>query len=75
VALGVISALKTALYPFLPFSSQKLHRMMGFGGTIESDGWKLMLPTGGQKLGEPEPLFTKLDENLVDEETARLGQA
>jgi len=75
VALGVISALKTALYPFIPFSSQKLHGMMGFGGTIESDGWKLMLPTGGQKLGEPEPLFTKLDEELVEEETARLGQA
>jgi methionyl-tRNA synthetase len=75
VALGVISALKTALYPFLPFSSRKLHQMMGFGGTIESDGWKLMLPTGGQKLGEPEPLFTKLDEELVEEETARLGQS
>jgi len=74
VALGVISALKTALYPFLPFSSQKLHQMMGFGGTIESDGWKLMLPTGGQKLGEPEPLFTKLEEKLVEEETARLGR-
>jgi methionyl-tRNA synthetase len=74
VALGVISALKTALYPFLPFSSRKLHQMMGFGGTIESDGWKLMLPTGGQKLGEPEPLFTKLEEKLVEEETARLGR-
>jgi len=75
VALGVISALKTALYPFLPFSSQKLHGMMGFGGAIESDGWKLMLPTGGQKLGEPAPLFIKLDEELVNEETARLGRA
>ncbi|HUT96734.1 MAG TPA: methionine--tRNA ligase [Dehalococcoidales bacterium] len=74
VALGVIEALKTALCPFLPFSSQKLHKMMGFDGSIESDGWKLRLPKGGQKLGEPEPLFVKLDEELVEEETARLGQ-
>jgi len=74
VALGVIAALKTALCPFLPFSSQKLHKMMGFDGSIESDGWKLRLPKGGQKLGEPEPLFVKLDEELVEEETARLGQ-
>jgi len=74
VALGVISALKTALYPFLPFSSQKLHGLLGFEGTIEDEGWKLRLPTGGQKLGEPEPLFTKLDDKLIDEETARLGQ-
>ncbi|MBA7638796.1 Methionine--tRNA ligase [subsurface metagenome] len=74
VALGVISALKTALYPFLPFSSQKLHGLLGFEGTIEDEGWKLRLPTGGQKLGEPEPLFAKLDDKLIDEETARLGQ-
>jgi methionyl-tRNA synthetase len=72
VALGVISALKTALYPFLPFSSQKLHAMLGFDG--DEDGWKLKLPTGGQKLGDIEPLFVKLDEKLVDEETARLGK-
>jgi methionyl-tRNA synthetase len=74
VALGVISALKVVLYPFLPFSSQKLHQMMGFDGTIEDDGWKLRLPTGRQKLGEPEPLFVKLDEKLIEEETARLGR-
>ena len=72
VALGVISALKTALYPFLPFSSQKLHQMLGFDG--DEDGWKLRLPKAGQKLGKIEPLFTKLDEKLVDEETARLGK-
>lgn len=74
VALGVISALKVALYPFLPFSSQKLHQMMGFGGSVEGDGWKLRMPAGGQKLGEPAPLFAKLDEKLIEEETARLGQ-
>jgi methionyl-tRNA synthetase len=72
VALGVISALKTALYPFLPFSSQKLHQMLGFDG--DEDGWKLKLPKAGQKLGKVEPLFVKLDEKLVDEETARLGK-
>jgi methionyl-tRNA synthetase len=72
VALGVISALKTALYPFLPFSSQKLNQMLGFKGV--EDGWKLKLPKAGQRLGEIEPLFTKLDEKLVDEETARLGK-
>jgi len=74
VALGVISALKTVLYPFLPFSSQKLHQMMGFEGSVEGDGWKLRMPAGGQKLVEPAPLFAKLDEKLIEEETARLGQ-
>jgi methionyl-tRNA synthetase len=75
VALGVISTLKVALYPFIPFSSQKLHEYLGFEGRVQDYGWKLNLPAPGQKLVEPKPLFTKLDEKLVDEETARLGQA
>jgi methionyl-tRNA synthetase len=74
-AIVVISALRTALYPFLPFSSQKLHELLGFDGGVESDGWQLRVPPPGQKLLTPQPLFTKLDEKLVEEETSRLGQA
>jgi methionyl-tRNA synthetase len=74
-AIGVISDLKTMLYPFLPFSSQKLHEYLGFKGRVEEYGWQRRLPEPGQKLPSPQPLFTKLDEKLVDEETSRLGQA
>jgi len=73
-ALGVISQLKTMLYPFLPFSSQKLHEYLGFDGDIEEYGWKWQDLPPGQELKEPKPLFTKLDEKLVEEETSRLGQ-
>ncbi len=72
-ALSAISCLKTVLYPFLPFSSQKLHEFLGFTGRVEADGWQLHLPPPGQKLLEPQPLFTKLDEKLVEEENSRLG--
>ena len=74
VALYVISCLKTVLYPFLPFSSQKVHEYLGFEGKVEDYGWKPTVPPPGQKLLPPEPLFTKLDEGLVEEETGRLGQ-
>jgi methionyl-tRNA synthetase len=74
VALNVISQLRTMLYPFLPFSSQKLHGYLGFEGKVEDYGWSWQDLPAGQKLGEPEPLFTKLDDELVEEETARLGQ-
>jgi len=73
VALAVISGLRTALYPFLPFSSQKLHKLLGFEGSVEEDGWQLHMPPPGQKLLPPEPLFTKLDEELIAKETGRLG--
>jgi len=69
----VLSALKTVLSPFLPFSSQKLHNLLGFDGKIEAAGWELQLPLAGQKLPTPQPLFDKLDESIVAEETDRLG--
>jgi len=74
VAISVLSCLKTALYPFLPFSSQKLHEFLGLEGNVGDGGWQLILPTPGQKLLPPQPLFSKLDEKLVEEETKRLGQ-
>ncbi|MFC1901497.1 methionine--tRNA ligase [Chloroflexota bacterium] len=73
VALYAISCLKTAFYPFLPFSSQKVHEYLGFDGKVEDYGWQPHPPKPGQKLLEPKPLFTKLDESIIAEETARIG--
>ena len=73
VAISVISCLRTALYPFLPFSSQKLHEYLGFEGRVEDDGWQPVWPSPGQKLLPPEPLFSKLDEGLIEGEVGRLG--
>ncbi len=38
VAICVISYLRTMLYPFLPFTSQKLHEYLGFPGRVEVVG-------------------------------------
>ena len=71
--LCVLSVLSTALYPFLPFSSQKLHSSLGFSGSVLERGWKAVRPESGQVLGEIQPLFVKLDEAIIEEEEARLG--
>ena len=75
VALCALSGLKTMLYPFLPFSSQKLHKLLGFEGDVKAAGWKISLPVPGQRLPSPEPLFVKLEERIIEEESSRLGQA
>lgn len=74
-AIGAISALKTMLYPFLPFTSQKLHNFLGFEGDVSGDGWDLQLPAAGSKLPQPQALFVKLEDKIVGEEMARLGSA
>lgn len=74
VALTIINCLKTAMYPFLPFSSEKLHHMLGFTDSIESFGWAWD-PRGiapGQELADLEPLFLKLDEAVIEKETNRI---
>lgn len=100
VALRCIDNLKTMMTPFLPFTSQRLHEMLGYEGYIagplefreytESDGsvhrgltgdysnwrgrWQPSALPAGQALREPQPLFKKLDEQVVAEELARMEQ-
>lgn len=73
VAIAVISALKTLMYPFIPFSSQKLHGYLGLPGRAEDCGWTMVMPEPGTKLNQPQVLFTKLDDCIVDEEMRRMG--
>ena len=72
-AIAAISGLKTALYPFLPFTCQKLHGYLGNEGPVQAGGWRLVMPAGGRPLAEAEPLFKKLDPEIVEEEEAKLG--
>ncbi|MBM4444225.1 MAG: methionine--tRNA ligase [Chloroflexi bacterium] len=72
-SFSAISCLKTVLAPFLPFSSQKLHAMLGGQGEVTAEGWGLHAVQPGQRLGAAETLFTKLDEAVVAAESSRLG--
>ena len=98
VALRCIDNLKLLLLPFLPFSCQKLHLMLGHEGviapmpvkvTVAADGdphpvltgdyatpgvsWMTTHLAPGQQLGEPAPLFRKLDPELAQVELARMA--
>jgi methionyl-tRNA synthetase len=61
VALCAINALKTAFYPFLPFSSRRVHEDLGLAGTIEDAGWSAERLVPGTQLRRPEPLFKKIE--------------
>ncbi len=59
-SLALINGCKVAFYPFLPFSSQQLHRYLGFDGEAAS-GWAFEPVPAGQRLQQPQPLFKKLE--------------
>ncbi|HEV8638505.1 MAG TPA: methionine--tRNA ligase [Chloroflexota bacterium] len=60
-ALAALEALKLLLAPFLPFSSARLHDLLGHGDRLEEQGWRLRQPLVGTRLPPPEPLFRKLE--------------
>ncbi len=71
--LCTISGLRVATSPFLPFSAQRLHELLGFDGSVEQGGWRLDRPRPGTQLPPPEPLFAKLDDAVVEKQTVEMG--
>ena len=71
-ALSVIATLRTVFYPFIPFSSDKMHNLLGFDGAPATDGWQRRIVEPGSPLSKPYPLFKKLEPEIVEEEKARL---
>jgi methionyl-tRNA synthetase len=85
VALQVSAALAIVCEPFLPFSAKKLRDMLGIEGIRSSEradvtdtrpGWYAAakpLLKAGQKLGEPQILFSKLEDSLIEDQLAKLN--
>ncbi len=73
VALCAIAALDVVLYPFLPFSAQRLHELLGRAGRVEDEPWQAAWPVPGTGLPKPTPLVTKLDDSVVEEMAGKLG--
>ena len=76
-AIAVINCLKVALAPFLPFTSQRVHQFLGCAGSVESEQWDfdriLAGVKPGQTLQRPENLYIKLEPQVAEEESQRLG--
>ncbi len=72
VALQICASISIAFEPFLPFMSAKLLKMLG-GDKITWDmiGCNDLIPAGA-KIGEPELLFEKIEDEVVEAQVKRL---
>lgn len=70
-AIQVIESLRRLFWPILPFSSQELGAFYG-EPEIPAE-WKPGQIPAGRPIGGVEPLFAKIDDELVEEENARIG--
>jgi methionyl-tRNA synthetase len=63
VALNAIAGIAVALGPYLPFTSPKVFAMLGIP---EEPHWHPSVVPAGAVLGAAEPLFAKLDPDVLD---------
>ncbi len=61
VMLQVLNGLKVLFAPYLPFSSQKLHQLLGYSGQVSNCSWEATVLHYGQQLPTPSPLFRKFE--------------
>jgi methionyl-tRNA synthetase len=72
-ALSVINCLRVVMEPYLPFSSIKLRRMLGFSDDKTSNWtWNQNDVIPGSSIEKPDPLFKKLDDVVIETEDAKL---
>ena len=69
-SLIMVSAISCLLEPFLPSSAYKLLKILF---DKKQNPWKLIIPESGSKFNNPQPLFQKLDEEIVSMENEKIA--
>ena len=72
-ALQVIGALRVLTAPYLPFSAQRLHELLGEKDSVHDLRWEFRGVPAGRVLPKPEPLFRKLEDDELAELLDRLN--
>jgi methionyl-tRNA synthetase len=69
--IQVLNGLKVLFAPYVPFSSQRLHELLGFSGDVSECAWRADEVPIGQELPVPTPLFAKYDPPVAPEGSAQ----
>ena len=75
IALQITAALSVASFPFIPETSIKLQKMLNFSSETWTDLLQKEVLQAGNKIGEVEILFPKIEDELVENEVAKLQNA
>lgn len=68
-------SLAILLAPYLPFTSQRLWKSLNLQGNVHGQRWEAAVELGlkpGQQINKPEPLFTKLSDEIIKKREEKL---
>lgn len=72
LSLQIVANLAIAFEPFLPFSSEKLRKMLNMPSFSWNDLGKINLLSSGHQLGTPTLLFEKIEDSAVEAQVQKL---
>ena len=75
IALQTCANLAIAFEPFLPFMAEKLMKMLGLGEISWEMLGKFDLVPAGARIGQPELLFEKIEDSVVEAQVKKLQDA
>ena len=73
-ALQICANLAIAFEPFLPFTAEKLSRILGLTGLKWADLGRAGLIAAGSTIGQPELLFEKIEDDTIQAQLDRLAR-
>ena len=73
ISLQLVANLAIALEPFLPFSSEKLRKMINMPNFEWTQLGSTDLLKAGTQLGEPELLFEKIEDEVIERQLQKLA--
>jgi methionyl-tRNA synthetase len=72
ISLQICAQLSIVMDPFLPFSAEKIRRMLNFGSRKWKDAAEPDWLQPGHKTGKPELLFDKIEDKAIEAQVQRL---
>ena len=72
VSLQIVANLSILCEPFLPFTSDKLQKMVNIGGLKWKDAGKSDLLKAGHQLNKPELLFERIEDSTIEHQVQKL---
>ena len=73
ISLQLVANLAIAFEPFLPFSSEKLRKMINMPNFEWTQLGSTDLLNAGDQLGEPELLFEKIEDEVIEKQLQKLA--
>jgi len=75
ISLQIVASLEILIEPFLPFTADKLMKMLSYGGHQWEDAGKMNLLVRGHQLNEPVLLFEKIEDSEVQAQIDKLNKS